>query len=302
MAEAPGKWQVIPAAGPTVEAVRGTLETFLDEACRRFRQAGRKGLENSEHAHQARVWSRRATAALALYRDWLPNKAYRNVRDGLRDLRRAADGARTWDVWLDWLRDHAGIPGMEAWMEQAEIRQRKAYRALARARRADTSLATLGETSRKVLERIACRHLDGGSGDAAVEAVRGSVRARMDTFFGAMPVGSSGMGDFHRFRIAGKKLRYTLELTHSLFDPALRQELYPRLTALLDRLGELNDLAGFLKRVSHSKWCGTEAGRRLQDELLIRQQQALGKYWEVGHPELVHALQVRFQAVCCPSG
>lgn len=302
MAETPSKWQVIPPGGPTVESVRGTLEAFLGEAWRHFRKAGRKGLENSEHAHQARVWSRRAGAALALYREWLPGKAYRNVRTGLRDLRLAADGARAWDVWLEWIGPHRGDADLQTWLERGEARRRKAYRALARARDEDSRLAGFLERSQKLLEQITYRNPDRAGCTGALEAVQGRVRDRIDGFFGCRPVGSSGVGDFHRFRIAGKKLRYTVELTHSLFDAALREDLYPRLTEVVDRLGALNDLAGFLESVSRSRGCGTEPGRRLQEELMIRQQQALGKYWDVGHPDLLRTLQARFQALCCLPG
>ena len=87
MRPSPVKWQVIPSGGPHVESVGGTVEAFLAEAWRRFCRASRKGLENPEHAHQARVWSRRAGAALWLYRDWFDGQAYRRVQKGLQALR-----------------------------------------------------------------------------------------------------------------------------------------------------------------------------------------------------------------------
>jgi CHAD domain-containing protein len=45
----------------------------------------------------------------------------------------------------------------------------------------------------------------------------------------------------HQLRIAGKRLRYSIELFHSVFSQALRHEIYPQLQQLQDRLGALND-------------------------------------------------------------
>ena len=48
--------------------------------------------------HQLRVATRRAGAALEIFRDCLPEKDYQTARKQLRRLRRAAGAARDWDV------------------------------------------------------------------------------------------------------------------------------------------------------------------------------------------------------------
>ena len=45
----------------------------------------------------------------------------------------------------------------------------------------------------------------------------------------------------HQLRIQGKRLRYTVEIVASVFDPALRQEIYPEIEAIQERIGVVND-------------------------------------------------------------
>jgi len=295
MAASSGKWQVIPAGGPTADSVRETLQAYLDEAWRRYRRAMRKGLEDAEHAHQARVWARRATAAIDLYRDWVPGRTRRRMREGLQALRLAADNARGADIWFAWLSSLPDKPGLEAWLLGVERERRKSYRNLARSRWKARDLERFRRRRANLLARVSHR------GNIPPLARLAEMMAkRIERFFEACPHGGSRAEEYHRFRIAGKKLRHTLELTGSLFGPEAREDLHGRLKELLDHLGEMNDLAYFSEQVAQSSLSGTETGLWLQDELLIRQQQALGKYWECGHPDILRALRARFEAVCLP--
>jgi len=296
------KWQVIPPGGPTVESVRSTLEALLGQTWKHFRKATQKGMENSEHAHQARVWSRRATAAVALYCDWVPAKEWRSIRDSLRVQRKAVETVRTLDVWLIRLQIQADQAGLDGWITPIAERRRKAYRTLAKTRRANPAIAKFPARCRKLLQHVTLRTVAREGGKDPREAIGITVLKRINRFFALRPTGSSTTGEFHRFRLAGKKLRYTLELTHTLFAPALREELYGRLEQILNCLGEMNDLTVFLDLLHHSQWSKTESGKRLREELLIRQQQARGAYWELGHPEKLASLRIRFLTLCETTG
>lgn len=293
MAALAGKWQVIPEEGPTADSVRETLQAYLDEAWRRYRRALRKGMEDAEHAHQARVWARRATAAIDLYRDWVPGRNRRRMLESLRALRLAADRARGADIWAALLRTLADKPGLDAWLLQVERQRRKSYRRLARSRWEARDLERFRRRRANLLARVSHR-----GNTPPLTRLAETMAKRIERFFDHCPHGGSRAEAFHRFRIAGKNLRYTLELTGSLWGPEARDELRGRLKEVLEHLGEMNDLAGFSGQVGRSGLSGTETGRWLQDELLIRQQQALGKYWERGHPDLLRALRARFDAVC----
>ncbi len=45
----------------------------------------------------------------------------------------------------------------------------------------------------------------------------------------------------HAFRIQGKQVRYAMEIFAGAFDEAFRQDLYPLVAMLQDRLGSIND-------------------------------------------------------------
>jgi CHAD domain-containing protein len=47
--------------------------------------------------------------------------------------------------------------------------------------------------------------------------------------------------ELHRVRIMAKRLRYALELFIDCFPPAVREQIYPRVEAVQDVLGQAND-------------------------------------------------------------
>ena len=61
-----------------------------------------------EHVHRLRVSTRRAVAALKLYRDWLPPAKFRWVKKRLKKIRRAAGDARDLDVLAERLQRELG--------------------------------------------------------------------------------------------------------------------------------------------------------------------------------------------------
>ena len=58
-----------------------------------------------ENVHQMRVWARRATAAMSLYKELLPKRRRKWINAQLKAIRRAANDARDDDVFLQRLAD-----------------------------------------------------------------------------------------------------------------------------------------------------------------------------------------------------
>jgi CHAD domain-containing protein len=52
----------------------------------------------------------------------------------------------------------------------------------------------------------------------------------------------------HEFRIAGKELRYAMEIFAAAFAPSFRKELYPTVEELQGKLGAVNDRATHRER------------------------------------------------------
>src|SRR2546421_3740321 len=93
------KW--IEGIGPETrieEAARRSLEPRLAAVGHYLPMAAHLAEHDVEHVHRLRVATRRAVAALKLYRKLLPKKPARWMKKRLRKIRRAAGDARDLDV------------------------------------------------------------------------------------------------------------------------------------------------------------------------------------------------------------
>src|SRR5262245_53297140 len=98
---ADGKWiEGLEPGMAVADATRRVLAERFEIVCRYLPLAMHQPDADSEHVHRLRVGTRRAGAALRIFRAWLPDRARRRARRALRDLRRAAGDARDWDVFL----------------------------------------------------------------------------------------------------------------------------------------------------------------------------------------------------------
>jgi len=73
------------------------------------------------------------------------------------------------------------------------------------------------------------------------QAARRSLGLLVDDFFTAAAADFSDYVALHAFRIQGKQLRYAMEIFAGAFDRSLRDELYPIVEALQEKLGHIND-------------------------------------------------------------
>jgi CHAD domain-containing protein len=236
------KWiDAVQAGGRVSDAARVSLEARLSTVAYWLPLASRQIDDDIEKVHQLRVSTRRAIAALQLYRDWLPRDGYRWLAERLKKIRRAAGAARDLDVLAEWIRDElngraggllavvaderaAAQPAIMAIADKCEAEnrlRRKMYGMLAsvrprgkREKKQDVSFHNWAETQ---LARAA------------------------EGFFAALPNQSSDLSALHEFRIQGKQLRYTLELLAAAFGPELKDEFYPVVEELQEQLGRIND-------------------------------------------------------------
>ncbi|MBI1915093.1 MAG: CHAD domain-containing protein [Planctomycetes bacterium] len=242
---ADGKW--IEGLGPkahTAEAARRVLEVRLHVVRICLPLAVHEADRDVEHVHRLRVATRRAGAALKIFRPCLPEKAFRRVRKQLRAMRRAAGEARDWDVFVADLlqrRKQCGVkeqPGLDFLIGHGS-EQRDA---------AQVHLVEAGEEYGPGLaERI----------DETVKGVREPQHdktAKMLDDLGRVLLGdlvrefdwaaSQNLDDYehlHRVRILGKQLRYAMEVFADCFSDVFREELYPRVEEMQEVLGNAND-------------------------------------------------------------
>lgn len=203
--------------------------------------AGAGAQVDPEHVHQLRVASRRAHAALELFKECLPRRRARKLGKLLRRVRRAAGAARDFDVQYARLE---AFPGGDEVSTRSVLPLVKQRRAKAQA----PIVAVHQELARKdFLERVGkfLQRLDERD-DATCREPFGRYAAQRlhraaKRFFAAEAERRRSYSALHRFRIRTKELRYTLEIVAALWEDAVRGDLYPDVEELQDRLGQIVD-------------------------------------------------------------
>ena len=104
---AAGKWIAdLSSEASYLDAARHVLTVRL-ETVRHFLESIRAQVDQDpEYVHQLRVSTRRAKAALDVFKNCLPKKAGRRIRKSLKEFRCAAGAVRDWDVFLHGLSSH----------------------------------------------------------------------------------------------------------------------------------------------------------------------------------------------------
>ncbi|MFM9957986.1 MAG: CHAD domain-containing protein [Phycisphaerales bacterium] len=239
--------------------------------------------------HALRVSTRRATAALTVFAPQLDPKLARKAKQRLRALRAAAGAVRSCDVQeelllaaeRDPLHDEALVVAAELMLGRVQRWREKARHGLVEARenhrprRARRTGERLIGTLHNALGRVhpasaastegpartvpAFRHA--AAAHTALEAARAGVSAARRRFEEARRH-AEPMADFealHEMRLAGKRLRYVIELMAPALDEEPAESAVATLRKLQDRLGEVNDRHELARRTDAA---ATELGLR----------------------------------------
>jgi CHAD domain-containing protein len=232
--------------------------------------------DEAESIHQLRVWTRRAAAALALFKPALPRGPRKRLKRTLRKIRRSAGDIRDCDVYLQRLdAEPAGVPDCVVAVLKRDRRvARQEFKRLRRRLCCDDQFP---HDVQQLLTRINWpkRH---SSRDAIPFGpfCREQLAPLAGEFFDLAHVGLEDDRMLHALRIAGKRLRYALELAPSAMPTDVHRLLYEQLDELQDRLGEVVDQ---LAALSHLRdWlivAKRKRDRRLLAELLHREEKRL---------------------------
>lgn len=286
------KWLAdVTASDRTAEVAVRSLRGRLD-AVRDYLRRAATGSDEPENFHQLRVWARRSESALDLYADLLPRRRARRLRRTIRQVRRAAGRVRDCDVFG---KRTAGPPDQwPAWLRNKRARAVRRFMACRRRVR-------WGQGLRRRIVRLLDRTTEQNADRMEQFADRARVRLRplVEAFFHSAPDEQCGDDVLHRFRLAGKDLRYAMELLAPAFAPGFRDELYPVLGVLQEKLGAINDISAAARRLSRRAERAGDPGE-LSDlrrwlaaagEELVRARNEFRQYWS---PAAHDALQARF--------
>lgn len=236
---------------PVSDAARHALEQRLDLVWHYVVRAADRRPE-PEDVHQLRVAARRAVAAFDAYAELLPPRRFEWFQKQLRKIRKAANDARDLDVMLVRLGDRAESESPQVW--KPLIKRIKRLRDEAH----EPIVAIYKQLHRRdwehrveqLVDRVGWRD-ESRPEPSFAEAARLQLEQLAAPFFAAARSDWQSIDDLHAFRIAGKRLRYGIELFASL-SPMLRSEVYPHMEQLQERLGEINDHAAAV--VCYTQW------------------------------------------------
>lgn len=223
------------------KGARRVLRDRLKTVVRLLPIAAKGKREPIRAVHQLRVSARRAAAALDVFADLLPTKPTQKLRKQLKSVRRAAGTARDLDVLAQrWLAQAGAMPdnAWEALLGDAAAHRRQAQKPLKSVRKQMKK-----EDLKERICKVTCRTRWRGESPQPTfaQAARERLAPRVQQLFESEPSDRDDMTGWHAMRIAGKQLRYVMEIFADAFDPQFRDELYPEVETLQEKLGTIND-------------------------------------------------------------
>ena len=241
---------------PLLRAVRIILAQRLSYVADRIPEAMEPD-GDIEYVHQLRVSTRRATAALDVFRDTVRPKRRRRLRRALKLIRRAAAGAREADVHIVML---------SSLRERAQTEQRAAIDWLldvlaARRRSVQPDMDAVlrrfrGRRFTKLQNKLMKRlHLPSGDDTACgdpgdlslMDAARTVLPTKTATVRRTAQSDLNIVEHAHQLRIEAKMLRYALEVFSGVFEKPFQKDMSKAFKQLQDRLGAINDADEFVR-------------------------------------------------------
>lgn len=239
-------------------AAAGVLRARL-MAVQRCLRAIAAGPVSRDDVHELRVATRRASAAVDIVRTLMPRRCRRWLERSLRTIRRAAGPVRDLDLVAS-----AGLPSSLVKLV-ARRRARAGHRLQAYARRFRLTLwrntaawavgAVAEAPSASVIRRQVHRRLQSISVRFVERADRRLRRGR----------------SIHRVRIAGKKLRYALDVAAAIVLLPRRDEGEVVLQRIQDRFGTATDDAAVAAFMRH--WADEDHDRQSRRAVAAAQEQ-----------------------------
>jgi len=238
--------KVLNASTPVAEAAREILDTRLKAVRKRLTPVREGDRAIDEEVHGLRVSTRRASAALGVFRPVLRKKDRRRTARTLRELRRSAAEARSADVHEDLLLKMLGAasgPRMAAC--GYALGRIETERTIGRVCLNSTAKRHTEKRVRRGDERLLDRIRDTKALGATTfgELTQIVVTDCFDRMELAMGGDVTSVERLHELRLAIKRFRYTLEVLEPCLDPSALDEAMTRARSLQQKLGDLNDLA-----------------------------------------------------------
>ena len=197
----------------------------------------------TENVHQLRVFSRRAAAVMDIFEAWLPDKLGAWMQKKIRKVRKAAGQARDFDVlltrWSEYTR-HAPSSHHALLVEHIRRHRHDAQQPIEAVHK-KLNRPRFARRSKKLLGMLRSNDDRGPCGEKFACFARVALRQVVAPYLTAAAAELDDAAAMHAFRIQSKQVRYAMEIFAGAFDDEFRNDLYPFVETLQDRLGAIND-------------------------------------------------------------
>jgi CHAD domain-containing protein len=294
----PGKWlDNLPADESARRVAALTLRRELNAVLRLLPLAADKADRDIEHVHRLRVRTRRASAALTLYEEFVPRRHFQWLQKRLKLIRKAVDNARNCDVLIERLQREDSDHDVVIWLHALRRERAKTQKLVIAARKQVFRSGRFKRRIVKLVRKLSLCSDKTSQANATTFQEWGPKRLRplVEQFIVSVPVSKTDEIALHKFRIQGKQLRYAIELLAAVLPSEFRTRHYPLLKELQDRLGEINDIATAEARLQQQL---TETSSTIKEavwtRLLARERlaysQACHTFWDWLSPQILHDL------------
>ena len=239
----------------------------VGESLVRFRDSP----QDSEALHDLRVACRRAESALRVCCDLLPPDPAKWLRKHLREVRRLSNASRDNEVLRKWLKGQAGSfarnlrKSLKSEGQQQRVSLVECIRDVLRGNRWAEHVERVGSSE------------GSGAEDHTRRLIARRLREDLFRFVESLPTEATSPSELHQFRIAGKRLRYSIECVCEMFPAVKCRSLHRILPQIQERLGQLHDLD--VRLVSLKPWV-RDAGASPQWQESIAESQRLLISWQ----------------------
>lgn len=222
------KWgELAHSREPTGEYAGRLIHSRLIAVLDALRHASLQSDSDTEHVHELRTASRRASEALKLFHTLLPKEATDSLRNQLQRIRSAADEARNWDVIAVTYFSGTMVSGINVPSSIIKGIQNLRSEAQRPINAIDQELEALDYRER--IEQLAKRIARSRKRQAQQEFRNRTSQLLTPVakkFFDAAFATVNSNESLHSLRLHAKKLRYAMEITASGFDSKFRKVLY----------------------------------------------------------------------------
>lgn len=243
-----------------------------------------------EHIHRLRVSTRRSIAALHVFDEFLPKKHKKNLVTKLNLIRDVAAKARDLDVLIQRRKlspkcDRALIKILSHKRDKAQKPIVKSFHQLRKKHFFRDDLNKI----RKSLDKNNSTKKQKYSKWAQQNLAR-----YVDAFFDQRPLDVASPKQLHRFRIAAKKFRYTIEILQPAFPPKAFSKVAKEFKHLQELLGHVNDHAVAESKLRRMKKAGTIVKNRVFQNEVDQLQSAIEEFANWWTKETIHSLRKKF--------